>query len=163
MQELRIDTLLNDVSTLFYIIRLLHLLQLLISQFKQTRTMIPQQWASPCGNQCTQKYAALTQIPCNYFPFYLNPSSSAAVSSVVFVIFRMFKCVCMYKHYILSLWNFVIRFIDPSIILLVYILLCIVLMFQYQRTVINGLYCGCGFYKANSSKQLCVAYWGKLI
>ncbi|KAH9748660.1 hypothetical protein KPL70_005096 [Citrus sinensis] len=26
--------------------------------------MIPQQWASPCGNQCTQKFAALTQIPC---------------------------------------------------------------------------------------------------
>ncbi|KAJ7947176.1 Cyclin-dependent kinase inhibitor SMR3-like protein [Quillaja saponaria] len=25
--------------------------------------MIPQQWASPCGNQCTNKYAALTQIP----------------------------------------------------------------------------------------------------
>lgn len=27
--------------------------------------MIPQQWASPCGNQCTNKYAALTKIPCN--------------------------------------------------------------------------------------------------
>ncbi|KAG7026578.1 hypothetical protein SDJN02_10580 [Cucurbita argyrosperma subsp. argyrosperma] len=26
--------------------------------------MIPQQWSSPCGNQCTQKYAALTKIPC---------------------------------------------------------------------------------------------------
>ncbi|CAK9321023.1 unnamed protein product [Citrullus colocynthis] len=29
--------------------------------------MIPQQWASPCGNQCTQKYAALTQIPWRVF------------------------------------------------------------------------------------------------
>ena len=29
--------------------------------------MIPQQWASPCGSQCTQKYAALTQIPCKSF------------------------------------------------------------------------------------------------
>nr|XP_025622015.1 uncharacterized protein LOC112714604 isoform X2 [Arachis hypogaea] len=29
--------------------------------------MIPQQWASPCGNQCTNKYAALTQIPWRVF------------------------------------------------------------------------------------------------
>ncbi|KAL9452533.1 hypothetical protein AB3S75_008343 [Citrus x aurantiifolia] len=29
--------------------------------------MIPQQWASPCGNQCTQKFAALTQIPWRVF------------------------------------------------------------------------------------------------
>ncbi|XP_031278659.1 uncharacterized protein LOC116137108 [Pistacia vera] len=29
--------------------------------------MIPQQWASPCGNQCTHKYAALTQIPWRVF------------------------------------------------------------------------------------------------
>ncbi|RDY13556.1 hypothetical protein CR513_01491, partial [Mucuna pruriens] len=27
--------------------------------------MIPQQWVSPCGNRCTNKYAALTKIPCN--------------------------------------------------------------------------------------------------
>ncbi|XP_017432105.1 uncharacterized protein LOC108339479 isoform X2 [Vigna angularis] len=26
--------------------------------------MIPQQWASPCGNKCTNKYSALTKIPC---------------------------------------------------------------------------------------------------
>ncbi|KAF7119474.1 hypothetical protein RHSIM_Rhsim13G0176800 [Rhododendron simsii] len=25
--------------------------------------MIPQQWAPPCGNECTHKYAALMQIP----------------------------------------------------------------------------------------------------
>ncbi|KAM6550301.1 hypothetical protein CsatB_000109 [Cannabis sativa] len=29
--------------------------------------MIPPQWSSPCGNQCTQKYAALTQIPWRVF------------------------------------------------------------------------------------------------
>ncbi|XP_022926758.1 uncharacterized protein LOC111782187 [Cucurbita pepo subsp. pepo] len=29
--------------------------------------MIPQQWSSPCGNQCTQKYAALTKIPWRVF------------------------------------------------------------------------------------------------
>ncbi|KAL4313542.1 hypothetical protein GQ457_01G042240 [Hibiscus cannabinus] len=29
--------------------------------------MIPEQWASPCGNQCTDKYAALTQIPWRVF------------------------------------------------------------------------------------------------
>ncbi|XP_061375602.1 uncharacterized protein LOC133317734 isoform X3 [Gastrolobium bilobum] len=29
--------------------------------------MMPQQWASPCGNQCTHKYAALTQIPWRVF------------------------------------------------------------------------------------------------
>ncbi|KAJ6396891.1 hypothetical protein OIU77_021846, partial [Salix suchowensis] len=25
--------------------------------------MIPEQWTQPCGNQCTQKFSALTQIP----------------------------------------------------------------------------------------------------
>ena len=29
--------------------------------------MIPQQWASPCGNQCTNKYAALTKLPWRVF------------------------------------------------------------------------------------------------
>ncbi|XP_057821540.1 uncharacterized protein LOC131034168 isoform X6 [Cryptomeria japonica] len=29
--------------------------------------MIPQQWTSPCGNSCTHKYAALTQIPWRVF------------------------------------------------------------------------------------------------
>ncbi|XAR59150.1 hypothetical protein NMG60_11014817 [Bertholletia excelsa] len=29
--------------------------------------MIPQQWSSPCGNQCTHKYAALMQIPWRVF------------------------------------------------------------------------------------------------
>ncbi|KAI4374116.1 hypothetical protein MLD38_012151 [Melastoma candidum] len=29
--------------------------------------MIPQQWASPCNNHCTAKYAALTQIPWRVF------------------------------------------------------------------------------------------------
>ncbi|KAJ7947177.1 protein SIEVE ELEMENT OCCLUSION B-like [Quillaja saponaria] len=29
--------------------------------------MIPQQWASPCGNQCTNKYVSLTQIPWRVF------------------------------------------------------------------------------------------------
>ncbi|GMP72468.1 hypothetical protein CsSME_00030499 [Camellia sinensis var. sinensis] len=29
--------------------------------------MIPQQWAPPCGSQCTHKYAALTQIPWRVF------------------------------------------------------------------------------------------------
>ncbi|KAE8689425.1 hypothetical protein F3Y22_tig00110937pilonHSYRG00001 [Hibiscus syriacus] len=29
--------------------------------------MIPEQWASPCGNQCTHKYAALMQIPWRVF------------------------------------------------------------------------------------------------
>ncbi|KAI6703775.1 hypothetical protein NL676_012911 [Syzygium grande] len=29
--------------------------------------MIPQQWASPCGSQCTSKYSALTQIPWRVF------------------------------------------------------------------------------------------------
>ncbi|PPR88561.1 hypothetical protein GOBAR_AA32126 [Gossypium barbadense] len=29
--------------------------------------VIPQQWASPCGNQCTHKYAALMQIPWRVF------------------------------------------------------------------------------------------------
>ncbi|CAN1178352.1 hypothetical protein LINPERPRIM_LOCUS8500 [Linum perenne] len=29
--------------------------------------MIPQQWAQPCGTECTHKYAALTQIPWRVF------------------------------------------------------------------------------------------------
>eukprot|EP01018_Ginkgo_biloba_P020784 Gb_37490 [translate_table: standard] len=29
--------------------------------------MIPEQWKSPCGNNCTHKYAALTQIPWRVF------------------------------------------------------------------------------------------------
>ncbi|KAK7400558.1 hypothetical protein VNO78_11768 [Psophocarpus tetragonolobus] len=29
--------------------------------------MSPQQWGSPCGNQCTNKYAALTKIPWRVF------------------------------------------------------------------------------------------------
>lgn len=29
--------------------------------------MIPQQWTSPCGNMCTHKYTALTQIPWRVF------------------------------------------------------------------------------------------------
>ncbi|XP_019051400.1 PREDICTED: uncharacterized protein LOC104586424 [Nelumbo nucifera] len=29
--------------------------------------MFPQQWTSPCGNQCTAKYAALMQIPWRVF------------------------------------------------------------------------------------------------
>ncbi|KAJ4703464.1 Defensin-like protein [Melia azedarach] len=29
--------------------------------------MIPQQWSSPCGNQCTHKYSALMQIPWRVF------------------------------------------------------------------------------------------------
>ncbi|XP_010242940.1 PREDICTED: uncharacterized protein LOC104587157 isoform X1 [Nelumbo nucifera] len=29
--------------------------------------MLPQQWTSPCGNQCTAKYAALMQIPWRVF------------------------------------------------------------------------------------------------
>ncbi|XP_031484198.1 uncharacterized protein LOC116253504 isoform X2 [Nymphaea colorata] len=29
--------------------------------------MFPQQWSSPCGNQCTHKYAALMQIPWRVF------------------------------------------------------------------------------------------------
>ncbi|KAF5728916.1 hypothetical protein HS088_TW21G01071 [Tripterygium wilfordii] len=29
--------------------------------------MIPQQWTPPCGSQCNQKYAALTQIPWRVF------------------------------------------------------------------------------------------------
>ncbi|KAK9706694.1 hypothetical protein RND81_07G145500 [Saponaria officinalis] len=34
---------------------------------KEIGDIIPQQWAQPCGNQCTQKYAALTQIPWRVF------------------------------------------------------------------------------------------------
>ncbi|ESR62561.1 hypothetical protein CICLE_v10017521mg, partial [Citrus x clementina] len=34
---------------------------------REMNQMIPQQWASPCGNQCTQKFAALTQIPWRVF------------------------------------------------------------------------------------------------
>ncbi|PKI69314.1 hypothetical protein CRG98_010315 [Punica granatum] len=29
--------------------------------------MMPQQWGSPCGSQCTSKYAALIQIPWRVF------------------------------------------------------------------------------------------------
>ncbi|GAU38488.1 hypothetical protein TSUD_64680 [Trifolium subterraneum] len=29
--------------------------------------MIPQQWASPCGKQCTDKYAAITKLPWRVF------------------------------------------------------------------------------------------------
>lgn len=29
--------------------------------------MIPQDWAPPCGNECTKKFAALTQIPWRVF------------------------------------------------------------------------------------------------
>ncbi|KAF5473099.1 hypothetical protein F2P56_009740 [Juglans regia] len=29
--------------------------------------MIPQQWAPPCGKECTNKYAMLTQIPWRVF------------------------------------------------------------------------------------------------
>ncbi|KAL3741840.1 hypothetical protein ACJRO7_017329 [Eucalyptus globulus] len=29
--------------------------------------MIPQQWGSPCGNHCTSKFSALTQIPWRVF------------------------------------------------------------------------------------------------
>ncbi|KAK8472516.1 hypothetical protein PHAVU_002G228000 [Phaseolus vulgaris] len=29
--------------------------------------MIPQQWVSPCGNKCTNKYSALTKIPWRVF------------------------------------------------------------------------------------------------
>ncbi|MED6132028.1 hypothetical protein PIB30_015391 [Stylosanthes scabra] len=29
--------------------------------------MIPEQWASPCGGQCNNKYALLTQIPWRVF------------------------------------------------------------------------------------------------
>ncbi|XXG45249.1 hypothetical protein AAC387_Pa02g0378 [Persea americana] len=29
--------------------------------------MFPQQWSSPCGNQCTNKYSALTKIPWRVF------------------------------------------------------------------------------------------------
>ncbi|XP_047159805.1 uncharacterized protein LOC124830194 isoform X1 [Vigna umbellata] len=29
--------------------------------------MMPEQWVSPCGNQCTNKYSALTQIPWRVF------------------------------------------------------------------------------------------------
>eukprot|EP00252_Welwitschia_mirabilis_P006645 TRINITY_DN17537_c0_g1_i1.p1 TRINITY_DN17537_c0_g1~~TRINITY_DN17537_c0_g1_i1.p1 ORF type:complete len:136 (-),score=19.42 TRINITY_DN17537_c0_g1_i1:200-607(-) len=29
--------------------------------------MLPQHWTSPCGNRCTRKYAALTQIPWRVF------------------------------------------------------------------------------------------------
>ncbi|CAI0476099.1 unnamed protein product [Linum tenue] len=29
--------------------------------------MIPQQWAQPCGGECTHKYASLTQIPWRVF------------------------------------------------------------------------------------------------
>ncbi|XP_027933405.1 uncharacterized protein LOC114188932 [Vigna unguiculata] len=29
--------------------------------------MLPQQWVSPCGNKCTNKYSALTQIPWRVF------------------------------------------------------------------------------------------------
>ncbi|CAN6461831.1 unnamed protein product [Victoria cruziana] len=29
--------------------------------------MFPQQWSSPCGNQCTHKYSALMQIPWRVF------------------------------------------------------------------------------------------------
>uniref|UniRef100_A0A6N2KGW8 Uncharacterized protein n=1 Tax=Salix viminalis TaxID=40686 RepID=A0A6N2KGW8_SALVM len=29
--------------------------------------MLPEQWAQPCGNRCTQKYSALTQIPWRVF------------------------------------------------------------------------------------------------
>lgn len=34
---------------------------------KKKIMMIPQQWTSPCGNSCTHKYAALTQIPWRVF------------------------------------------------------------------------------------------------
>ncbi|KAI5386587.1 hypothetical protein KIW84_072933, partial [Lathyrus oleraceus] len=33
----------------------------------ERRKMIPQQWASPCGKQCTNKYAALTKLPWRVF------------------------------------------------------------------------------------------------
>ncbi|XP_047332225.1 uncharacterized protein LOC124935836 [Impatiens glandulifera] len=29
--------------------------------------MLPEEWIPPCGNQCTKKYAALTQIPWRIF------------------------------------------------------------------------------------------------
>ncbi|KAH8511888.1 hypothetical protein Peur_053473 [Populus x canadensis] len=29
--------------------------------------MLPEQWTQPCGNQCTQKFSALTQIPWRVF------------------------------------------------------------------------------------------------
>ena len=55
------------------------------------RIMIPQQWASPCGNQCTQKYAALMQIPCNslslslllYLSFYICRRSNSFIHFLV--------------------------------------------------------------------------------
>lgn len=34
---------------------------------KEIGDLIPQQWVSPCGNHCTHKYAALTQIPWRVF------------------------------------------------------------------------------------------------
>lgn len=36
---------------------------------KSIGEMIPAQWTPPCNSQCTHKYAALMQIPCNFiFP-----------------------------------------------------------------------------------------------
>jgi len=35
-----------------------------VERMKEIGDLIPQQWVSPCGNHCTHKYAALTQIPC---------------------------------------------------------------------------------------------------
>ncbi|XLR16245.1 hypothetical protein HN51_037229 [Arachis hypogaea] len=36
-------------------------------EVKEVTRMIPEQWASPCGGQCNNKYAALTQIPWRVF------------------------------------------------------------------------------------------------
>lgn len=67
--------------------------------------MIPQQWASPCGNQCTNKYAALTQIPCNPFPtlslylqyFFFN------FCNVIFQNLQSAKCMHIRTQFF---WNY---------------------------------------------------------
>jgi hypothetical protein len=58
--------------------------------------MIPQQWASPCGKQCTDKYAAITKLPCQYsfflfhfavlfFQFHSMPQFSNSAQISIFV------------------------------------------------------------------------------
>jgi hypothetical protein len=67
----------------------------------QTRSkMIPQQWASPCGNQCTSKYPMLMQIPCNTFsvlsPYFFQHSSLFLRILLVNVSYIWFKLASLF-------------------------------------------------------------------
>lgn len=79
------------------------------TQLHRTR-MMPEQWTSPCGNQCNDKYAALTKIPCNVTPFSLQYFSFL----VIFFCLSFYFCnfhgrsvyrMHAYKHYVPQFWN----------------------------------------------------------